>query len=30
MCILIKLVPQCTKCGSSVTDSVEPRVEERS
>jgi hypothetical protein len=30
MRILIKLVPQCTKCGSTVTDSVEPKVEEHS
>ena len=28
MCILIKLVPECIKCGSPVTDSVEPEVEE--
>ena len=28
MCILVKLVPECIKCGSPVTDSVEPEVEE--
>jgi hypothetical protein len=30
MFILVKLVPECTKCGSPVTDSVEPEVEEHS
>ena len=28
MCILVKLVPECIKYGSPVTDSVEPKVEE--
>jgi hypothetical protein len=26
--ILVKLVPECAKCGSPVTDLVEPEVEE--
>jgi hypothetical protein len=30
MCILVKLVPQCIKCSSPATDSVEPEVEEDS
>ena len=30
ICILVKLVPECTKCGSPVTDSVEPKIEEHS
>ena len=25
---LVKIVPECTKCGSPVTDLVEPEVEE--
>ena len=25
---MVKLVPECTKCGSPVTDLVEPEVEE--
>ena len=25
---MIKLIPECVKCGSSVTDSVEPEVQE--
>ena len=25
---MVKLVPECTKCGSSVTDLVEPEIEE--
>jgi hypothetical protein len=25
---LVKLIPECVKCGSSVTDSVEPEVQE--
>jgi uncharacterized protein with PIN domain len=25
---LVKLIPECAKCGSSVTDSLEPEVQE--
>ena len=25
---MVKLIPECVKCGSSVTDSVEPEVQE--
>ena len=25
---MVKLIPECAKCGSPVTDSVEPEVEE--
>ena len=29
MAIVINLIPQCVKCGASVSDSIEPEVEKK-
>jgi hypothetical protein len=29
MTIVINLIPQCVKCGASVSDSIEPEVEKK-